>query len=68
MTVYLVRGARAYREHLPGATFEATLEPAAEQRAIARGDIEIIERGTTRLQPGSYLLPQGWPTQRSEED
>jgi hypothetical protein len=69
LTVYVVRGKHAYREHVPGATFEATLESAAEQRALERGDIEILERSTTTIQPGSYTLPAGWPTsQQSQED
>lgn len=60
MSTYLVTGARAYREHWPGTTFEATLDPAAETRAIERGDIRLIERSDPALQPGSYRLPAGW--------
>ena len=68
MTLYLVAGRRAYREHAPGETFEASLEQAAETRAVERGDIEILERSTPTLQPGSYRLPRGWATTQIQED
>ena len=57
MTVYRVVGQRRYRGHRPGDLFEATLETRAEARAIGRGDIEVIERSTPSVQPGSYQLP-----------
>lgn len=60
MTVYRVAGQHAYREHIPGAVFEATLDEDAEARAIRRGDIEILERSVTTIQPGSFRLPDGW--------
>ena len=65
---YRVTGARRYREHKPGATFEANLDPAAEQRAVDRGDIELIERLQTGLREGSYRLPAGWPPEASKGD
>lgn len=67
MTIYKVAGNLAYRGHQPGATFEATLEPAAEQRALARGAIQVIERSTPAIKPGSYRLPAGWPTTKVRE-
>lgn len=67
MSVYLVTGTSAYREHKPGTTFEAVLHPAAEERAIARGDIEVLERSQPTLRPGSYRLPAGWPTDHQED-
>lgn len=57
---YRVTGARAYRGHEPGTTFEAVLDPAAEVRAIRRGSIELLERVTPALKPGSFDLPSGW--------
>lgn len=67
MTVYAVTGRNAYREHIPGAAFECELDPAAEQRALERGDIEILERSLTTIQPGSYTLPIGWRIQPDQE-
>lgn len=58
--VYLVCGRRKYRGHEPGTQFEAILSRQVEQRAIRRGDIELIERITPVLAPGSYQLPNGW--------
>lgn len=58
MTVYRVTGRTAYRSHQPGATFEATLDPRAEERAIRRNSIEILEHSTPALKPGSYTLPR----------
>jgi hypothetical protein len=57
MTLYLVIGRLEYREHPPGRIFEADLDPAAEQRAVERGNIEIIDSSPTRIRPGSYTLP-----------
>ena len=58
MSIYRVVGQRRYRGHRPGDLFEATLESRAEARAIGRGDIEVIERSTPSVQPGSYRLPK----------
>lgn len=58
--VYKVGARRGYRGHAPGTVFEAVLDPAAERRAIERGDIRIVQRITPSLRPGSYLLPDGW--------
>ncbi len=58
---YLVTGGRQYRWHKPGTTFEAQLEPLAEQRAIERGAIRVLEIVEPDVQIGSYQLPQDWP-------
>lgn len=60
MTEYRVSGRLAFRGHKPGTTFFATLDPDAELRALARGNVEIIDSSPTRLRPGSYRLPDGW--------
>jgi hypothetical protein len=67
VTVYQVTGRRAYREHMPGSVFESMLDPAAETRALARGDIEILERSLTTIRPGSYRLPTGWTRPQKQE-
>lgn len=54
---YKVTGNRKYRGHDPGTIFEARIDPAVEQRAIDRGAIELLERVTPGLEPGSYTLP-----------
>lgn len=56
---YLVSGTRAYRGHRAGSTFTARLDRLAEQRAIDRGDITLIERLIPRL-PDTFSLPRGW--------
>lgn len=58
---YLVTGRRAYRWHAPGSTFAATLDPDAEQRAIERGSIRVLEVIEPDLKEGSYELPDDWP-------
>ncbi len=63
---YLVTGKRQYRWHKPGATFEAQLDPLAEQRAIERGSIRVLEIVKPGLMNGSYHLPQDWPTVADE--
>lgn len=59
--VYEVTGNREYRGHKPGTTFEAVLDPGPEQRAIARGDIRLIDRITPSIRAGSLTMPDGWP-------
>ena len=56
---YLVTGKRQYRGHDPGTTFEARLEPNAERRAIARGDIRLIREIHPTVPPG-HTFPAGW--------
>lgn len=60
--LYEVLSPRAYRGHPPGSTFQARIDRFAERRAVDRGDIRLLARITPTLQPGSYTLPQGWPT------
>ena len=60
MSLYLVTGKRPYRNHKPGEAFEAVLAADAEARAVARGDIELLERSTPSIRPGSWQLPRGW--------
>lgn len=66
MSRYLVTG-RSYRGHTAGETFEATLDPAAEARALSRGDITVLEHGTPTIQPGSYRLPDAWSNTTEKE-
>ncbi len=60
MTLYRVSGVRAFRGHAPGAQFEARLDPLHEKRAVARGDITVIDPTPVSIRPGSYALPAGW--------
>lgn len=59
---YRVSGKSAYRGHEPGVTFVARLDVNSARRALQRGDIELLELVTDRLEPGSYRLPKGWLT------
>jgi hypothetical protein len=59
--LYLVTGKRQYRWHKPGETFEALLDPLAEQRAIERGSIRVLSVIEPGLQEGSHALPKDWP-------
>ena len=63
---YRVTGTREYRGHKPGDVFEQNSPYGAEQRAIARGDIELLRRVEATLQPGSFRLPDGWNNERTE--
>jgi len=58
--LYRVRGNRRYRGHEPGTEFSARLAPAAEARALARGDLELLDRLEPKIRDGSYTLPDGW--------
>ena len=58
--VYRVIGTRAYRGHEPGTEFVDRLPLMMERRAIQRGAIELVERITPALRPGSYALPDNW--------
>lgn len=66
MTVYQVIGRLNYRGHKPGDVFEAVLDPGAERRGIARGNIVVIDDRKPELQPGSYKLPRDWATKEGE--
>lgn len=61
MSIYRVSGTSRYREHEVGELFEAVLDLAVEERAVARGDIEVIDVKPPTLQPGSWQMPDGWP-------
>lgn len=56
---YLVTGKRQYRWHAPGTVFEAQLDPDAEQRAIERGSIRVLEEIDIKVE--NYELPEDWP-------
>jgi len=64
---YLVTGRRQYRWHAPGTVFEAILDPLAEQRAIERGSIRVLEVIEPTLENGSYELPPDWPRPAADE-
>jgi hypothetical protein len=57
---YKVIGRRRYRNHDPGDIFEARFDAAIE-RAVYRGDIEILEVVQPELPEGSFKLPKDWP-------
>lgn len=57
---YRVIGRRAYRGYNHGEEFEANLDERAEQRAVDRGDIEVVERIRMKL-PSRRRLPDDWP-------
>lgn len=63
---YHVSGTRIYRGHPPGTVFEAFIPAGAEFRAIQRGSITLLERVPADLKPGSYRLPDGWPSTKQE--
>lgn len=56
-----VVGPREYRGHPTGTEFVAGLENGAASRAIARGDIVLLEKTRPGL-PARYGLPSGWLT------
>lgn len=56
--VYVVTGQREYRGHPTGSRFTARLDPRAEQRAIQRGDIQLVVYADP--EPGPYTFPTGW--------
>ena len=62
MGIFRVIGRHNYRGHRPGETFDATLDPAAVERAVAIGALEVIDGRRTELRPGSWTLPDGWQT------
>lgn len=59
---YQVVGRREYRGHETDTVFEARLDRNAEARAIRRGDIVLLEQIQPGLEPGSFVLPDGWLT------
>lgn len=54
-----VIGKRAYRGVQPGESFDARLANTVAARAIARGDIELVEEFVP-APPDNYWLPEGW--------
>ena len=64
MSTYRVIGQHAYLGHQPGSVFSATIQPAAEQRALARGNIEVLDATPPGLIPGSYRPPDGWDSNK----
>lgn len=60
MSRYLVAGPHVYLGTTPGDEFEADLPTDMETRAIARGDIRVIEDSPVTLQPGTVRLADGW--------
>lgn len=64
--LYRVLGNRRYRGHEPGTEFAARLAPAAEGRALARGDLELVDRLVPNIRDGSYTLPDGWEPAQTE--
>ena len=58
MSLYKVIGPVPYRNHPPGSTFEADLEEKAEERAIRRKAIELLDRKQPSLRDGSWTLPK----------
>ena len=49
MSRYLVTGPYPYREHKPGETFEANLDPDVEERAVRKGAIRVLESSRVQL-------------------
>jgi len=58
MPKWKVIGARAYMDNEPGSEFYADIEPAAAQRAIDRGSIELVGEGMPRLDPARVSPPE----------
>lgn len=65
--LYEVTGDRRFRGHDHGELFEANLDRAAERRAVARGDIRVIERVTPSIDAAMLDMPSGWLKQQKEE-
>lgn len=64
--MYRVTGTRPFRGHTHGDTFEARLDHAAERRAVARGDIEVVNRIIPSIRSADLVLPSGWQNQEQE--
>lgn len=56
--VYRVTGRRRYRGHEPGTVFVATLAPGPERRALARGDIALVESIVPSIDPARLKPPR----------
>lgn len=57
--VWKVTGKRVYRGHQPGTEFEETLSASPAARAVARGDIQLLEQIVPAV-PEEHALPEGW--------
>ena len=68
LSLYLVTGRLPFRGYLPGETFEALIERDAEERAVARGNVRVLERGTPQIRPDSFVLPVGWQSTRTRSN
>jgi hypothetical protein len=51
---------RRFRGHEQGSRFTAKLTPAAEGRAIERGNIRLISRDPITFDAATYIPPRGW--------
>lgn len=54
-----VTGTRVYRGHAPGEEFEASIPTSAAARAVARGDVVLVEEFVP-APPADHQLPEGW--------
>lgn len=59
MSTYRVIGIFNYRGHRPGEIFIASLQQPEEERALERGNIEILHRGQLTLDPLKIRRPKG---------
>lgn len=57
--LWKVTGKRPYRDNAPGEEFEASLDDNVAARAVARGDIVLLEEFVPTV-PDGYQLPEGW--------
>lgn len=64
MTVYRVRPGHRYLDTEAGGTFVADLPADQEERGIARGAIEIIERQPLTVDPRRLRMPDTQPRLR----
>ena len=65
MSVYRVLDRWPYREHELGAVFETELEPDVEERAIAFGVVELLERKQTTIAETEVSSPRDWALTRT---
>jgi hypothetical protein len=59
VSVYRVSGILKFRDHLPGQIFIATLPQGQEERALANGWIEILQRGPVTIEEHRIRPPKG---------
>ena len=57
--LWKVTGTRAYRGNEPGEEFEAAIPSSSAARAVARGDVALLEEFTPTV-PEDHQLPEGW--------